>query len=363
MPIDKLFFRNHRKEKFKLKTDIIRLDIENPDTNKLKIAANVLGSGGIVAFPTETVYGLGANALSEKSVAKIYEAKGRPSDNPLIVHIAKKESLFELVRQVPDFLPALIERFWPGPLTIVLKKSSIVPDIITAGLDTVAVRMPSHPVALELIRLSGIPVAAPSANLSGRPSPTCAQHVIEDLDGRVDVIIDAGKCDVGLESTVLDLSSISPVILRPGGISFEELNEVIPLECGVTSNATSKPKAPGMKYTHYAPKAGMVLVVGETANMLSRIKHLAGKYSSEGINVGIMATEQTKDSYGNEYCVFSMGNRDKPETIAARLFATLRSFDETDVGIIISESLPEEGIGSAIMNRLKKAAGGNLDRV
>jgi len=350
-----------------MKTEIIKVDINNMDRDKLKYAADVIKEGGLVAFPTETVYGLGANALNEAAVHNIFKAKARPADNPLIVHVAKKEDVERLVKEIPTAVPRLIEAFWPGPLTLVMNKSDIVPKSVTAGLDTVAVRMPSHPVALELIRASGLPIAAPSANTSGRPSPTCAQHVSEDLRGKVDVIIDGGNTDVGLESTVLDATLFPPVILRPGGITPEQLESLlgsVDLDPAVLKKVAQGfiPMSPGLKYTPYSPKADVVVLEGELPLVVERINALAAEYAMKGIKVGIMATAQTKDLYkGAE--VISVGDRDHPETIASNLFRVLREFDERNTGLILAEAIGSSGIGLAVMNRLNKAAGYNIIKV
>lgn len=335
--------------------------------DKLKYAGDVLKAGGLVAFPTETVYGLGANAMDTDAVKKIFVAKGRPSDNPLIVHISDKRELSNLSNNIPSKAFELMDRFWPGPLTLVFEKSSAVPGIITAGLDSVAVRMPSHPVALTLIREAGIPIAAPSANLSGKPSPTNAKHVIADLSGKVDVIIDAGDAKVGLESTVLDLTVNPPMILRPGGVTLTQLKEVlleIELDPSLSGNKAEilKPRSPGMKYTHYSPKAEIVIIEGELKKVVFKINEMVEVYKSKGINVSILATEQTKDLY-NQTEIIIAGDRNKPETIAARLFSSFRDFDDKNVQVVIAEAIDNIGIGMAIMNRMKKAAGYNVINV
>jgi L-threonylcarbamoyladenylate synthase len=350
-----------------LKTQIIRLDPGNIDMDKLKAAAEVLRSGGLVAFPTETVYGLGANALDSGAVARIYQAKGRPSDNPLIVHIADKEKVRELVTCIPDSAGRLMDAFWPGPLTLVMPRAAVVSDAVTAGLETVAVRMPLHPVALALIREAGVPVAAPSANTSGRPSPTSAQHVIEDLMGRVDVIIDAGPAAVGLESTVLDVTSEPAVILRPGGITPRQVEELLgavqidpALMSGMSESAV--PRSPGMKYTHYSPKADVIIVEGSAEEVAEKIAQLVEEYRCKGTEAGIMSTDQTRHLYKTGY-VISMGDRERPETIGANLFRCLREFDEKRVDVILAEAVESTGIGLAIMNRMCKAAGNMIIRV
>lgn len=345
-----------------MKTKIIKIDIDAPDWDRpLDYAADVIKKGGLVAFPTETVYGLGANALDEKAVAGIFAAKGRPSDNPLIVHIADQRELESLTASIPSCASSLIYAFWPGPLTLVMPKADIVPEIITAGLDTVAIRMPSHPVALALIKKAGVPVAAPSANTSGRPSPTLASHVIEDLSGRVDVILDGGKVEVGLESTVLDITGAVPMILRPGGVTYEQLGEHLDrvgfdpsLLPGGRLNAP--PKAPGMKYRHYAPKAKVLIVQGSFDRVVEKINGLVRQSEENGVKTGILATDESRDFY-KAGRVISMGSRKSPATIAANLFESLRSFDGTDTRLIIAEAVDGDGIGMAVMNRLDKAAG------
>lgn len=343
-----------------LDTKIIEIDPNNIDMDKLRLPAEVLRAGGTVAFPTETVYGLGANALDSKALEKIFKAKGRPSDNPLIVHIAQNDSITPLVRELPEKSKLLMKRFWPGPLTMVFKKSQIIPNIVTAGLDTVAVRMPSHPVAKALIELSGVPVAAPSANLSGKPSPTHPSHVIEDLEGKVDIIIKGGNCNVGLESTVLDVTEEIPLILRPGGVTLEDLKEVlgnVNIDKGL-EDSNAIPKAPGMKYTHYSPKAEVVLVTGDTNDIIDKVNSLKKEYEKTS-KVGIMATDETKNNYCDAV-IISMGSRKRPETIAENIFAILREFDEEGVDIIIAEGIDTTSIGHAVMNRLLKAAGYNV---
>ncbi|WP_453992972.1 L-threonylcarbamoyladenylate synthase [Bacillus nitroreducens] len=318
-------------------------------------AASLLRKNEVVAFPTETVYGLGANALTDEAVAKIYEAKGRPSDNPLIVHISTIGQLSKIVQEIPEHAERLIEKFWPGPLTLVLKrKHDAVSNMVTAGLDTVAVRMPNHPIALALITASGLPLAAPSANLSGKPSPTLAKHVADDLTGKIAGILDGGATGVGLESTVLDCSGEVPVILRPGGVTKEQLESV----CGTVEvdkailSQHEAPKSPGMKYTHYAPSAPLTIVNGSMAFIQSLVK----KKQNEGLKVGILTTIERQNKYDADQ-VISCGSRADLETVANKLYDVLRLFDESNVDVILSESFPSEGIGQAIMNRLTKAAG------
>lgn len=344
-----------------MNTEIIRIDLQNIDIARIRYAAQVLKSGGLVAFPTETVYGLGANALNEKAVGNIFKAKGRPSDNPLIVHVSDRNEVNALVSDMPSNADKLMDKFWPGPLTIIMNKSEAVPYAVTAGIETVAVRMPSHPVALSLIHEAGVPVAAPSANSSGKPSPTSAEHVIDDLSGKVDVIIDAGYASVGLESTVIDLTSEKPVILRPGGVTYEQLESVLGsvyIDPAIMEKPSEnlKPKSPGMKYTHYSPKAEVIVIEGRPEDIVRKIVSMKRAYESRGISVGILATDQTFKQY-EKGPVISAGDRNKPETIANSLFAMLREFDSIGVGVILAEAVDTNGIGLAIMNRMNKAAG------
>lgn len=349
---------------------IIIEDIQQIDLKKLERAAEILRTGGLVAFPTETVYGLGANALDEAAAGKIYAAKGRPSDNPLIAHIADFSDLEPLVAEIPETARKLMTAFWPGPLTLIFPKSAAVPYGTTGGLDTVAVRMPSDPVASALIRLAGVPVAAPSANTSGRPSPTTADHVWQDMNGKIDMIVDGGPVGIGVESTIIDVSGPEPVILRPGAVTQEMAGDVlgsaIGLDPAITGDgpmsADVKPKAPGMKYRHYAPKADLTLVEGETDEVISVINRLAGEKLEAGYRVGIICTDETRGQYP-EGMVRSLGLRAKEETIAHNLYAVLREFDDLEADYIYSESFPADHLGQAIMNRLKKAAGYHVIRV
>ncbi len=352
-----------------MKTEILRIEPNHIDIDKISYAAEILKGGGLVVLPTETVYGLGANGLDKNAVEKIFIAKGRPSDNPLILHVAEKQQLDVLVKGVDEVSSKLIEAFWPGPLTLVMNKSREVPEVVTSGIPTVAIRMPSHPVALSLIYAAGFPVAAPSANLSGRPSPTRVEHVIEDLNGKVDLVIDSGPCKVGLESTVLDISTKKPMVLRPGGIGLEDLKKVLgEVLIDASSEENSKgfaPKSPGMKYTHYSPKAQLMVISGEPQKVITKIKELS---SQEGIKkIGILATDETLDDYKEikgkgmfPITLISVGKRKDKATIAAQLFHTLRMFDEAKVEMVLAEAIDESGIGLAIMNRMNKAAGYNI---
>ena len=349
-----------------METKVIKINKEKIEDDLIHEGASIIRDGGLVAFPTETVYGLGANGLDEKASQKIFVAKGRPQDNPLILHVHSIEQVKELVLDIPEIAIKCMEKFWPGPLTLLLKKSSIVPNMITAGLDSVAIRMPNHPIALKLIKGAGVPIAAPSANLSGKPSPTNASHVIEDLEGKINMIIDGGDTGVGLESTVLDLSTDTPMILRPGGVTLEDLKEIIPnISQDITIiNQDEKivPKSPGQKYRHYAPKAEMLLFSGDMEDIIGQINIYGNKYISEGKKVGIMATEETKESY-EIGIVKVVGSRTNKETIAHNLFNTIRSFDEDNVDIILAEGVDLSNIGMAIMNRMIKAAGGKIIKV
>lgn len=341
---------------------IVIRDIQSPQYAELREAAELLAGKGLVAFPTETVYGLGANALDEEAAKKIYAAKGRPSDNPLIAHVARIEDVDILVKEIPQAGRKLMEAFWPGPLTLIFPKSEHVPYGTTGGLDTVAVRMPSHPVAKRLIELAGVPVAAPSANLSGRPSPTTADHVMQDMNGRIDMIVDGGAVNIGVESTIVDVSGEVPMLLRPGAVTMEMLQEVLgqveidPAILGPIQDGR-KPKAPGMKYRHYAPKAQMTLVEGaDLEEMTEKLRVLAAEKIQQGYQVGIICTEETRKQYP-EGIVRSIGTRGEEGTIAHNLFAVLREFDDCGVTYIFSETFSKDHLGQAIMNRLCKAAG------
>ncbi len=326
-------------------------------------AGRIIREGGIVAFPTETVYGLGGDALNPESAKKIYAAKGRPSDNPLIVHICRLEDLERIARVIPQTVYNLADAFWPGPLTMIMEKKDIVPDETTGGLATVAVRFPSHPVAQALIREAGGFVAAPSANLSGKPSPTNGKHCFDDLDGRVDMVLDGGEVGIGLESTIVDLTGPVPEILRPGFVTKEDLLKVLG-EVRVDGALLSDddgiaPRAPGMKYRHYAPLGAMTLVSGEPEAVAKKINEILSRAKAEGKKTGVLCTEETGDRYLADL-VLRAGKKDDEEEIARRLFSLLRTFDEEGVEVICSETFPEEKLGLAIMNRLKKAAGGNM---
>lgn len=322
---------------------------------QLQEAAELLRKGEVVAFPTETVYGLGGNAQSDEAVEKIFVAKGRPSDNPLIVHIAMKEQLFDFVEILPQKAEKLMEHFWPGPLTIILSyKEGTLSQKTTAGLRTVGIRMPDHPVALTLLEIAGLPIAAPSANRSGKPSPTTAGHVKEDLDGRIAGIVDGGPTGVGVESTVVDCTTEIPVILRPGGVTKEQLEAVVGevLVDPALNDQDETPKSPGMKYRHYAPDAPLYLVDGTR----EKIQALIRERRQEGVKVGVLTTEENRDYYDADF-VYVCGQREHLETVASSIYEALRSFDKENIDMIYSEMFPNIGVGNAIMNRLLKAAG------
>lgn len=309
-------------------------------------AGLIIQQGGLVAFPTETVYGLGANALDADAVKKIYEAKGRPSDNPMIVHIARLQQLDELVAKKPKWVEQLAQKFWPGPLTMVLEKSSIVPDVTTGGLNSVAIRFPSNITARRLILAANYPVAAPSANLSGKPSPTTAEHVKKDLFGKIDAIIEEEECEIGIESTVVDLTGDVPVILRPGAITREDLKKAldtnVELDPSLLDMPTEElhPKAPGMKYKHYAPKAPMIIFRGSKEAIEAAIQEKQANFDGK---VGIILFDE-----------------DKPEEAAHKLFAKLRELDDEKVNLILAGAIQDTGVGFAVMNRMLKSAGYNV---
>ena len=337
-----------------------KISEEHPDADVLREAGRIIKNGGLVAFPTETVYGLGGDALNPESSRKIYAAKGRPSDNPLIVHIADLSDLPRLVAYIPDAGKALAERFWPGPLTMIFQKSDLVPYETTGGLDTVAVRFPANPTALAFIKEAGGYVAAPSANTSGRPSPTKGKHVYEDLNGKIEMLLDGGDCEIGLESTIVDLTEDIPVILRPGYITEEMLSEVleqVDVDKTILSAASGiAPKAPGMKYRHYAPKGDLVIVKGKTDKVVSYVNGRIEEDLHRNKKAGVIATDETIGAYGD--CVKkSVGKRSDEASIARRLYEILREFDEEAVEDIYAEAFDSTGMGQAIMNRMLKAAG------
>lgn len=342
--------------------------VKQADQKAYETASEILRRGGLVAFPTETVYGLGGDAKNPEASGKIYAAKGRPSDNPLIVHIADLEDMEQLAEQIPEVAYRLAEKYWPGPLTMVLKKSPQVPYETTGGLDTVAIRMPDHKVARELIRRSGVCIAAPSANTSGRPSPTRAEHVAEDLDGRIDMIIDGGEVGIGIESTIVDFTGEVPTILRPGYINEEMLGQVLgevktdPAILSANQEKGFRPKAPGMKYRHYAPKGQLILFEGSEAAVAEEINRQAEQYLAEGKSVGILAAEETAERYPKGI-VKVIGNREDEISVSRGLYRVLRDFDREGIQIILGESFEGGRLGQAIMNRMLKAAGYHVVRL
>lgn len=351
-----------------MKTIMQTINPESFRDEELEEACRILQKGGLVAFPTETVYGLGGDAMHPEASAKIYAAKGRPSDNPLIVHIADMDALEDIAQSVPEAAVKLADHFWPGPLTMIFPKKEAVPKSTTGGLETVAVRMPSHPVARALIRESGVYIAAPSANTSGRPSPTKAEHVKEDLDGRIDMILDGGAVGIGLESTIVDLSTGVPTILRPGYITGEMLEDVLgevqvdPAILSQKMNPNIVAKAPGMKYRHYAPKGQMTIIEGDTGKVVDEINRLVKEKTDEGCPVAVIATEETKDAYACAN-VRSVGSRATEGSIAAGLYDILREMDHIGAEYIYAESFEKDTLGKAIMNRMLKAAAYHVIKV
>lgn len=338
-----------------MKTKILKINPQKIDLARIKMAAEEIKKGNLVAFPTETVYGLGADAFNEQAIAKIFQAKGRPFNDPLITHIADIKELYKLSKQIPPVALKLAKAFWPGPLTLVLKKSELVSDIITAGLDTVAVRMPADNIALSLIKEAQTPIVAPSANIFGRVSPTSAQHVEDDLNGKIKMIIDGGKTKVGVESTVLDITTKPIQVLRTGGISVEQLREVIG-QVEMSEGLKRGFRSPGMLTSHYSPRARLILVEEKKEKaQVEKVLRLASEYKTQGFKVGIMVKEENQDKY-KEFKVKVIGKGSELNICAANLFSILRSFDKEGFEIIITEGLEERGLGLAIMERLRKAA-------
>jgi len=347
-------------------TKIYQIDESDIDARIIDEAGRIIRSGGLVAFPTETVYGLGGDALNPGSSKKIYAAKGRPSDNPLIIHIAEIEALEKIVKEIPDSAKKLANVYWPGPLTMVFKKSDIVPYETTGGLDTVAVRMPVHKTALAFIKASGGYIAAPSANISGRPSPTSAKYVIEDMQGRIDMIIDGGESGIGLESTIVDMTSEKPIILRPGYITDTMIKELLgEVDIDPTimdGNSKERPKAPGMRYRHYAPQGELTIVTGRSEEVIEYINSQVGQAKAIGRKAGVVASDENLLNY-NADCIKSVGSRKDEASIAHRLYTILREFDDENVDVIYSESFDDNNLGQAIMNRLLKAAGHQIIQI
>lgn len=340
-------------------TKIFSLDKDNIDQNILNIAANIISEGNLVAFPTETVYGLGADGLNEAACQKIFAAKGRPSDNPLILHISNQDMLYNLVDSINDDAKKLIKTCWPGPLTLIMKKKSVVPDAVTAGLDTVAIRMPSDKIALNFITKANTPIAAPSANTSGKPSPTRAKDVFHDLNGKIPMILDGGSCKIGIESTVVDCSEKNPVILRPGYYTYEYLKEIIPsitLDDALVNDGKI-PKSPGQKYKHYSPNAKMEVYIGDNAS--KKIFDQAMKYKNQKYKVGILTFDDAIADF-DDFKTISFGNRDNLSYMSHVLFTALREMDSVGVDIILAEGVNDIDLGKSIMNRMKKSASNNI---
>jgi L-threonylcarbamoyladenylate synthase len=344
------------------KTVLLKVDPQAPEIEKVRVAAKFIRTGGLVAFPTETVYGLGADALNAKAVLALFEAKKRPLDNPPIVHVCDIKDVYRLAEEIPTRAERLMAVFWPGPLTLIFKRSRIVPAVTVAGLDTIAVRMPRHNVALALIGESKCPISAPSANLAGKPSPTTAKHVLDDLDGRIDAVLDAGPTVIGVESTVLDVTVDPPQVLRPGGTPFEALKGAlgkVELNPAVTAEKpmpVEKVRSPGLKHKHYAPNANVIVVEGELSAVVVKVNELAVYYTRRGRKVGVLCTDETVSCYYADV-VKSLGSRSNLASVARNLFAHLREFDSERVDVIVAEGVPLEGLGLAVMNRLRKASG------
>jgi L-threonylcarbamoyladenylate synthase len=347
------------------KTLALIVDSQEPEIDKIRVAADFIKKGGLVAFPTETVYGLGADALNPNAISTLFMAKKRPFDNPPIVHVGDLEYVHKLAKEVPPKTIKLMKTFWPGPLTLIFNRSKIVPDITVSGLDTIAIRMPKHEVALALLRESKRPISAPSANLAGKPSPTTAKHVLDDLDGRIDAILDGGHTNIGVESTVLDMTVDPPQILRPGGTPYETLLTVLdtvelhPVAVAEKELLVEKARSPGVKHRHYAPDADVIVVEGKLAAIVSKVKKLAEFYMQRGSKVGILATDETTVGYRADV-VKSLGSRGDLAVIAKNLFGLLRELDLEGVDVIVAEGVPNEGLGLAVMNRLRKASGYNI---
>lgn len=344
-----------------METKLIKIT-DTSQAEEIGEAASALAEGKLVVIPTETVYGLGAHGLKEDAIRAIFEAKGRPQDNPLILHVADQDQVLDLVQAIPPAAQDCMDLFWPGPLTLIFKRSKLVPDAVTAGLDTVAIRMPSHPIAHAILEEARIPVAAPSANTSGRPSPTRISHVMEDLDGKVDLVVDSGPSQVGIESTILDVTQEVPTILRPGGVTKEDLEAILDRVEEEATNLEADtgmvPRAPGMKYTHYAPKAQTTVFAGNLENIAKEINKKIEE--NKGEDIAVLCTTETQDLYEGAYLLIDMGSRKHLDQVAQNLFDSLRACDEAQVDRIFVEGFEFSGLGVGIMNRLLKAAGGKV---
>lgn len=342
-----------------METKRIYINSQDPEPEYIEEAAKLIQKGQLVAFPTETVYGLGANALDANACAEIFKVKGRPQDNPLIVHVSNFDMVKSVTEDWNEQAKRCAEAFWPGPLTLVLPKTAFIPDTVSAGLGSIGIRMPSHPVALSLIEKAGVPIAAPSANLSGKPSPTNGIHVWKDLRGRIPLVLDGGVCNVGVESTVLDLTGNIPMILRPGGITKEKLEEVLGEVKVDLPSENQAPKAPGMKYRHYAPMGELYLLIGEREKILTRMAEAIQKAHSRLKKVGILCTLESASELHSQLpdLLFVLGSEKRPEEVAASLYEGLRLCDEQGIDVILAEGVSKNGLGFAIMNRLEKASG------
>lgn len=336
-----------------METSLLKIDPKRIDPDLIEKAVGIIRRGGLVAFPTETVYGLGADALNPRAVIKIFHAKKRPFNDPLIVHVADKNDLSLVAEKTDEMVLKLAEAFWPGPLTLIVRKSSAVPPAVTAGLGTVAIRMPADPVALTMIRGAETPIAAPSANLFGRSSPVTAEHVMEDLSGKIDMVLDGGRTSIGVESTILDLTHSPCRILRPGGISLEDLRTILP---EVAVYRGPEILSSGMFARHYSPKAKLILVEKEGQEQIGTVHEIASEYAARGHRVGIMAQSENREEYGGPFSIKVLGSRKKLASCAANLFKTLRDFDNDGTQVIVAEGVLEKGLGLAIMDRLRRAA-------
>ena len=349
-----------------MKTKISMIKNASEDEKEIQEAAEIIKNGGTVVFPTETVYGLGADGLNSEAVKKIFEAKGRPQDNPLIIHVSSKD-LNLYAKEVPQIANKLVVKFWPGPLTIILKKKDIVPNETSASLDSIGIRMPNNEIALKLIELSETTIAAPSANISGRPSPTDLQRCVEDLDGKVDCILGGEQSDIGVESTIVDCTVNPPLVLRPGGVTLEMLREIDPninIDPAIMKKPEPnlKPKAPGMKYRHYAPKAKVTIVSGNKKNTIEKIKEMVHYNIEKKKKVCILTVDENEKEY-SEGIKISLGSLNDLSTVARNLFETLRKCDDIGADVVFAESFEQKGVGIAIMNRLNKAAGFDIVEV
>lgn len=333
-----------------MKTKVIKINSKKPEKRIIQNGVKIIKNGGLVAFPTETVYGLGANAFNAKAVMKIFKAKGRPADNPLIVHVSDEKMLKSVVKEIPKKTIPLMKKFWPGPLTIVFRKKKQIPNVVTAGGNTVAVRIPSHPVALALIRGAGVPIAAPSANTSTRPSPTEARHVCDDFDGRIPLILDGGKTNIGVESTVLDLTTNVPTLLRKGKITKKDIEKIIGVIKTHVKKTKGVVKSPGQKYKHYAPRAPLILVYGGT----TAVKKVISKYSRK--KIFIITFSENRDKYSEAYKIYILGKKQNTIAAAKNFFSLLRKCDHNGADVIIVEAVIEEGVGEALMDRISRAA-------